>query len=192
MQSRQRVGLVVEQIAQQRCREWFRRLSSARRMIVRPAVAAPWCATIRWDGAEAARALGASALAQVGRWRGSWPLRLGTHTPDPASIVPATKVDAATCSFRDELRMLDQLAVHIHDVECAVRTRGQVDRAECRIGRRQELATLFDSPRDERHAGRFENPAVHQVRQAARTRTRYRDTPPGAGRPVRSSGRNWR
>ena len=61
--------------------------------------------------------------------------------------------------------MLDQLAVHVHDVECSIGTGGQVDWTKGRIGRGQEFSALLGSPGDEGHAGRFENPTVHQVRQ---------------------------
>ena len=61
--------------------------------------------------------------------------------------------------------MLDQLAVHVNDVEGAIGAGGQVDRTKCRIGRGQELSALFDSAGDEGHAGGFQNAAMHQVRQ---------------------------
>ena len=61
--------------------------------------------------------------------------------------------------------MLDQLAVHVDDVECSVRTGCQVDRTERRVGRGQELPTSLGPPGDEGHAGRFEHAAVNQVCQ---------------------------
>ena len=118
--------------------------------------------------------------------------RLGTHSPDSSAIVPATKVDAASRRLRDKLRMLDQLAIHVDDVECSIGTGGQVDRAKCRIGRGEELSALFDSAGDEGHARGFENSAVHQVceRLAHEGVAVIR-----GGEQVASfdrSGRNWR
>ena len=119
-------------------------------------------------------------------------VRSGTDSPDPSAIVPAAEVDRAARRLRHELGMLDQLAVHVDDVERPVRTGRQVDRPECRIGRGQELPSLLDSPGDERHAGRFEHAAVHQVCQRlAHERVAVVDAP-AAGRRARSSARNWR
>ena len=61
--------------------------------------------------------------------------------------------------------MLDQLAVHVDDVERPVRTGRQVDRTEGRVGGGQELSALLDPPGDEGAARRLERAAMHQVRQ---------------------------
>ena len=132
----------------------------------RPAAAAPWCATsalrmaqhrderpVRRPGADSA--VGASAAA-VG---------FGPDPPDPPAIVPAAEVDGSPRRLGHELGMLDQLAVHVDDVECPVRTVRQVDRPEGRVGGRQELAALLGPARDEGHSGRLEHAAVNQVRQ---------------------------
>ena len=69
--------------------------------------------------------------------------------PDPPPVVPAAEVDAGAQVLGHELGMLDQLAVHVDDVEGPVRTGRQVDRPEGRVGRGQELPARLDPPGQE-------------------------------------------
>ena len=91
--------------------------------------------------------------------------RPGANAPDPAAIVPAAKVDRSARRLGHELGMLDQLAIHVDDIERPVRPSRQIDRPERWVRRGEELPSLLDAPGNERHAGRLEHAAMHQVRQ---------------------------
>ena len=105
------------------------------------------------------------ALAQVRPEGGNRGRGLRLDAPDPPAVVPAPEVDRPAGRLGHELRMLDQLAVHVHHVECPVRPVRQVDRPECRVGGCEELAALLDPAGIVRHSGRFEHAPMHEVAQ---------------------------
>ena len=131
------------------------------------------CAVVRHQALRlpsSATSVRSSALRRFGRRAGVGGVGLRPDAPDPPAVVPAAEVDGPSGRLGHELGMLDQLAVHVDDVERPVRAVRQVDRPECRVGRCQELAALLDPAGDERHAGRFEHATVHQVLSGSQTK----------------------
>ena len=189
MEPRQGIRRLLATPQEQRLTRRVRRLRAI--LSYRPRSTSSRCAVIRHQAlrlpsiATSVAIVGPGQVRPAVRDRGR---RLRPDPPDPPAVVPAAEVDRAPRRFGHELGMLDQLAVHVDDVERPVGTVRQVDRPERRVGRRQELPALLGPPGDERHARPARARGGAPGSPAARRRRRCRDRRPARGRRARSVG----
>ena len=83
----------------------------------------------------------------------------GNHPINPAALFPRLEVEQRPALFRDVLRVVDDLAVHVDDVERAIGTVGGEDRPEPGVARGEKVAAAPRRLRGERHAIRRSAPA---------------------------------
>ena len=111
---------------------------------------------------ERARELGVVHPSEIDRRRSPLPIA-GDDPIDPPALLPGFEVEQRAALLRDVLRMVDDLAIHVDDVERAVGTVGREDRPEPGVARGEEVAPGPRRLRGERHAVRRHRLPLDQV-----------------------------
>src|SRR5258705_13825404 len=113
--------------------------------------------------AEMIDQLGAGSSPQVGLERGQ--SAFGSDAINPATILASTQVEFAPDFLRNVVRMFDDVALHIDQVESAVRAGFDANGPESTIAAGEEFAICFlrRATRDKRRTARGEHVAVDKV-----------------------------
>ena len=96
-------------------------------------------------------------VARVARLAG-----LGTQAPNAPLVFARLEVHVLPHVAGHVVGMLDYFAIHIGDVDRAVRTVGNGDRAKPVVAAAERFGTFVDAPRGERAADFFQPVAAHQ------------------------------
>jgi hypothetical protein len=87
------------------------------------------------------------------------------NTPEAAVVGAGAPRNFAARRATHPLRVLNELAVEIDDVERAIRAGREVHGMKPGISRSQKLLLALAAPRDERNAIRLQHTAMHEVQQ---------------------------
>jgi hypothetical protein len=111
---------------------------------------------------ERPRELGRRHPAQIDRRAVPFPAA-GSHPIDPAALLAGFEVEQRAALLRHVLRMVDDSAVHVDDVEGTVGSVGGEHRPEPGVARRQEVVAGARRLRGERHTVRRSHLPLYQV-----------------------------
>ena len=102
------------------------------------------------------------------------------HAIDPPHPLATLEIGVLANLGGQIIGMLDRLAIHVANVQCAVGALGQIHRPEPIVGAGQKLALLGRPPGNERRRRPVPADRSEPDCRSDRRKTRRRDTPPAA------------